>query len=97
MFAFLRRLGGTVRYEQPIREPHRDDLEIIPGLFPPVPESVTRQLRAVDAETASQLRQLDILLGNWSGRPVKRWDLVDQYLDERLIYRPVDAMNGGPS
>lgn len=96
MSVWLRRIVD--RLVTPVDRPAPDDLAIIPGLFGPVPPAVTRELAAADRQTDAELRALDTLLGNWSGRPRKNWELVDAYLDERLAYRPADVMaTGEPS
>lgn len=86
MFAFLRRLGGTVRYEQPIAEPHRDDLDIIPGLFPPVPPAVTRQFTQLDDVVERRIRLYDDMIRELHDTGDTR--AVDVLLDARNRIRP---------
>lgn len=55
-----------------------------------------RELRAADRAVAAQVQSIDVLLDDWAHRPRKRWDLIDQLLDERLFVRGPDAMATGP-
>lgn len=110
MFGFLRRRGGTVRYEQPVAEPHRnelglagfcahgigmldaceacegDDLAIIPGLFPPVPPAVTRQLTRLDDSIERRIRLYDQMIREL--RDTGDMRAVDVLLDARNRIRP---------
>lgn len=84
-FGFLRRLG-PVFFEDAPAEPHRDDLGIIPGLFPPVPPEVTRQLTRLDDSIERRVRLYDEMIresadaGDWIG--------VDDLIDARNRIRP---------
>jgi len=84
MSVWLRRIVN--RLVTPVDRPAPDDLDIIPGLFPPVPEKVARELRALDDTIERRIANYDSAIdslaaeGDWAG--------VDVLLDARNRIRP---------
>jgi hypothetical protein len=85
-FGWLRGLG-RVTYQTPPAEPHKDDLDIIPGLFGSVPEKLTRQLRELDESVERRIQLYDQALRDLiaDGAPP---EAIDAMLTARNRVRP---------